>query len=216
MIRILLAGLLGCIISSLLSWQLPAQTDTGRRYHEIQKDLRQLLTLEATTTTESVRLAAVCEMLPLYREIASDTRRLTSPTLERYRIQLRSRLLQVQARLKRQLARDKNNPPRSASLAEATTNALIDQMSLVGASAGGPAQLFSSRGAFGGAAVRPDYGQALVELIQSTIEPDFWDIRGGPGTIVYYAPLHALVVRATSEVHHKIGGAVKVIRQVGN
>ena len=85
-----------------------------------------------------------------------------------------------------------------------------------GAAAGGPAQLFRSRGAFGGAAVRPDYGQALVELIQSTIDPDFWDIRGGPGTIVYYAPLHALVVRATSEVHHKIGGAVKVIRQVGN
>ncbi len=216
MIRILLAGLLGCIISSLLPWQLPAQTDTGRRYHEIEKDLRQLLTLEATAPSESERLATVCEMLPLYREIASDPRRLTSPTLERYRIQLRARLLQVQARLKRQLARDKNNPSRSASLAEATTDALIDQMSLVGASAGGPAQLFSSRGAFGGAAVRPDYGLALVELIQSTIEPDFWDVRGGPGTIVYYAPLHALVVRATSEVHHKIGGAVKVIRKVGN
>ena len=216
MIRILLAGLLGCIISSFLPWQLPAQTDTGRRYHEIEKDLRQLLTLEATAPSESERLATVCEMLPLYREIASDPRRLASPTLERYRIQLRARLLQVQARLKRQLARDKNNPPRSASLAEATTDALIDQMSLVGASAGGPAQLFSSRGAFGGAAVRPDYGLALVELIQSTIEPDFWDIRGGPGTIVYYAPLHALVVRATSEVHHKIGGAVKVIRKAGN
>ena len=216
MTRIPLAAILGCCISSLLPWQLPAQTETGRPYHEIEKDLRQLLTLEATAPSESERLATVYEMLPLYREIASDPRRLGSPTLERYRIQLRSRLLKVQVRLKHQLARDKNKPPRPASLAEATTNALIDQMSLVGAAAGGPAQLFRSRGAFGGAAVRPDYGQVLVELIQSTIDPDFWDIRGGPGTIVYYAPLHALVVRATSEVHHKIGGAVKVIRQVGN
>ena len=216
MIRIILAGLLGCVISTVLPWQLAAQTETARRYHEIEKDLRQLLTLEATTKSESERLATIYEMLPLYREIASDPRRLASPTLERYRIQLRSRLMQVQARLKRQLARDKNNPSRPVSLAEATTNAVIDHMSLVGASAGGPAQLFSSRGAFGGGPVGPDYGLALVELIQSTIQPNFWDVRGGPGTIVYYAPLHALVVRATSEVHHKIGGAIKVIRKVGN
>jgi len=214
--RIILAGLLGCVITGVLPWQLAAQTETGRRYHEIEKDLRQLLTLEATTQSESERLATIYEMLPLYREIASDPRRLASPTLERYRIQLRSRLMQIQARLKRQLARQKDSPSRAMSLAEATTNALIDQMSLVGASAGGPSQLFSSRGAFGGAAVGPDYGLALVELIQTTIQPDFWDVHGGPGTIVYYAPLHALVVRATSEVHHKIGGAIKVIRKVGN
>ena len=106
--------------------------------------------------------------------------------------------------------------PLATSLDEANTNAGIDQMSLVGASAGGPSQLFASKGAFGGAERAPDYGLALVELIQTTIEPDSWDVHGGPGTIVYYAPLHALVVRATSEVHHKIGGAVKVIRQVGN
>ena len=216
MIRIFSAGLLACTASMLLGSQLTAQVEGGRRYHEIEKDMRLLLKLEATAATETERVATIYEMLPLYREIASDPRRLASPTLERYRIQLRSRLLQVQARLKRQLAREKSSAARAPSLADATTDAIIDQMSLVGASAGGPSQLFSSRGAFGGAAVRPDYGQALVELIQTTIQPDFWDVNGGPGTIVYYAPLHALVVRATSEVHHKIGGAVKVIRQVGN
>ena len=216
MIRILPVGLLVCTASVFLGSQLTAQDESGRRYHEIEQDMRLLLKLEATAATEADRVATIYEMLPLYREIASDPRRLASPTLERYRIQLRSRLLQIQARLKRKLAREKSGPPRPVSLAEATTDALIDQMSLVGASAGGPSQLFSSRGAFGGAAVRPDYGLALVELIQTTIQPDFWDVNGGPGTIVYYAPLHALVVRATSEVHHKIGGAVKVIRKAGN
>jgi len=216
MIRIFLAGLLGCTAFLLLGSPLTAQDQNGRRYHEIAQDMRLLLTLEATTTNEAERVATIYEMLPLYREIATDPRRLASPTLERYRIQLRSRLLQIQARLKRKLAREKNGPPRPVSLAEATTDAIIDQMSLVGASARGPSQLFSSRGAFGGAAMGPDYGLALVELIQTTIQPDFWDVHGGPGTIVYYAPLHALVVRATSEVHHKVGGAIKVIRKVGN
>ena len=216
MIRIYPAALLACASVLLPAFELDAQQPGGRRYHEIEKEMRLLLRLEATATSEPQRVAVIYEMLPLYRELASDPRRQASPTLERYRIQLRSRLLQIQARLKRQLAREKTGPRQPPSLAEAATDALIDQMSLVGASAGGPSRLFSSRGAFGGAAVRPDYGLALVELIQTTIEPDFWDVRGGPGTIVYYAPLHALVVRATSEVHHKVGGAVKVIRQAGN
>ncbi|MDP7204774.1 MAG: hypothetical protein QGH11_04355, partial [Pirellulaceae bacterium] len=65
MTRNLLVALLGCSISSLLPCQLPAQTETGRRYHEIEKDLRQLLTLEATAQSEQERLATVYEMLPL-------------------------------------------------------------------------------------------------------------------------------------------------------
>ena len=216
MIRLFLSGLLVCVFSGVAEAQDAEQPGTPRRYHEIEKDLRELLKLEATAITKSERVAAIYEMLPLYREIRYHPRRLTSPTLERYRFQLRSRLLQIQKRLKRELARQAQESPRATSLAEATTNAVIDQMSLVGASAGGPSQLFASKGAFGGAARPPDFGLALVELIQATIEPDSWDVHGGPGTIVYYAPLHALVVRATSEVHHKIGGAVKVIRQVGN
>ncbi|MBM3999581.1 MAG: hypothetical protein FJ297_08605 [Planctomycetes bacterium] len=49
-------------------------------------------------------------------------------------------------------------------------------------------------GALGGGA--GDYGRDLVNLIQRTIDPDYWDVHGGPGTIVYYQPLHCLVVRA--------------------
>ena len=51
-----------------------------------------------------------------------------------------------------------------------------------------------------------DYGPALVNLIKTTISPEFWDINGGPGVIVYYPPLRLLVIRATSEIHHQIGG----------
>ncbi len=50
----------------------------------------------------------------------------------------------------------------------------------------------------------PDYGPELVDLIQRVISPDSWDIVGGPSTIVYYAPLRAIVVRGTLETHENL------------
>jgi hypothetical protein len=55
----------------------------------------------------------------------------------------------------------------------------------------------------------------LVDLIERTINPAFWDVVGGPGTIFYYAPLQCLVVRATTEVHENLGGFVGNVRAVG-
>jgi hypothetical protein len=69
--------------------------------------------------------------------------------------------------------------------------------------------------AFGGAAVPPDFGPDLVALIERTINPSFWDVAGGPGTVIYYRPLHCIVVRATSEVHGQIGGLVGDLRAAG-
>jgi hypothetical protein len=51
-----------------------------------------------------------------------------------------------------------------------------------------------------------DEGEALVELIRSTIAPDTWDTAGGPGTIYYWKQWQVLVVRQTEEVHWLIGG----------
>jgi hypothetical protein len=208
------ASLLAMLVPSALLAEPPSKESEPRKYHEIYNDMRTLLKMEATAASDAERVAVIHEMLPLYRELATDPRLALSPTLQKYRIQLRSRLMLIQARLKRQLARRPEQAVRS--LADLTTDAVADQLSLVGSTAGGPGRLFAAKGAFGGGARRPDYGQALVELIQNTIAPDSWDVRGGAGVIVYYAPLHCLVVRATSEVHHRIGGAVGVLRKVGN
>ncbi|WP_442509823.1 hypothetical protein SH528x_001421 [Novipirellula sp. SH528] len=54
----------------------------------------------------------------------------------------------------------------------------------------------------GGAAA--DNGWQLVELIERVVAPEFWDTRGGAGTIHYYAMRRVLVVRATSDVHEQI------------
>jgi len=61
----------------------------------------------------------------------------------------------------------------------------------------------------------PDYGQQLVELIQRTIAPASWDVSGGPGTIHYWRPGRALVVRQTDEVHERIGDMLKQLDRAG-
>lgn len=53
-----------------------------------------------------------------------------------------------------------------------------------------------------------DRAAELIALIQTTIEPDHWDINGGQGSIRYFPGLHLLVVRASQDVHYQIGGAI--------
>jgi general secretion pathway protein D len=48
-----------------------------------------------------------------------------------------------------------------------------------------------------------------VELIQRTIAPSTWDVNGGPGTIRYWRPGMALVIRQTSEVHDDVADFLK-------
>ena len=58
----------------------------------------------------------------------------------------------------------------------------------------------------------PDTGWELVELIQRIIDPDFWDSRGGPGSIRYFAMRKVLVVRATTDVHEQVRDLLMALR----
>jgi hypothetical protein len=194
-----------------------------RAYHELRRDLDQLLRDEAGAKDYAQRSAAVHAIAALYGEIVRDPRLKTSPTLQQYKARLWRRLVDVKEDLKRQAAqrerlrersmpRDELERLREAEAAAAGESQLLaDQLALVGYSLGGPAQVFAAGGgAFGGAPV--DHGAELVRLIEHTIAPDFWDTNGGPGSIFYYAPLHALVVRATDDVHGSVSGLVDGLR----
>jgi hypothetical protein len=62
-------------------------------------------------------------------------------------------------------------------------------------------------------AARPtDFGPELVELIEAVISPSTWKINGGNGAIVYYSPLHVLVVSAPDEVHAQVGGVLRQLQ----
>lgn len=52
----------------------------------------------------------------------------------------------------------------------------------------------------------------LIRLIRSVIAPESWDVNGGDNSIQFYAPLNVLVVRASGEVHHQIGGVLPALK----
>ncbi len=162
-----------------------AQVREERSYHEIRQDMHKLLRQEAVTQQRDQWRGVVVRLAELYGEIVRDKRLPASDTLSAFRVQLRSRLLKIQKRLERDLAARED---------------------------GSQHDVTNSPGAAGGAALA-DYGGALVELIQRTIAPEFWDVNGGPGTIVYYRQWQALVVRATGDIHEKIGGTVEDLRK---
>ena len=201
-----------------------------RRFHEIDKDIQSAFRQEALAKTSDEKVAAVRLLVELHREIVGDTRFFTSDVLKEYRGKVASRLLKVKLELKAKLAREQKRggkagkpavaadsaEPADSPVADEATAAFGSSLALVGNSSGGPVQfLLPSGRAAGGAAgggVVGDYGQDLVDLIQRTISPRFWDVNGGPGTIVYYRPLHCLVVRATGEIHGQVGGLADGLR----
>lgn len=66
-----------------------------------------------------------------------------------------------------------------------------------------------------GRADSDDAGPALVELIQKTIAPGHWASQGGPGTIYYWRPGRALVIRATQQTHEHIQDVLRQLQQAG-
>lgn len=190
----------------------------GRPFHEIQREVAHLLKAESQAKEPAAQGAVVRQMCALHGEIVSDARYATSDVLKQYRGQLWSRLTKVKTALKRQQGRDAGSKvviesqggiAAADELTQAAMASLAESLALFDRAQSGPAQWV----ALGGGPVGGDFGPDLVELIERTIEPSFWAAAGGPGTIVYFQPLQCLVVRATSEVHGKVGGVVGDLRK---
>jgi hypothetical protein len=192
----------------------------ARPFHQIHAEITELLRSEAAAAEAGEHYRIVRRMCALHGEIVSDPRYSMSDTLAAYRTKLWSRLRRVQTDLKRELAKEEPQKSRQqAEPAAASANplslvaaeSLSESLALLGEAQGGPGFLV----ALGGRAGPADHGPELVDLIERTINPAFWDTNGGPGSIYYYAPLHCLVVRATSEVHAKLGATVEGLRAAG-
>ena len=214
--------ILAVCLAALVAPAAAADDSDARPYHTIHGEISDLLKREAQAKNLAARAPVIRQMCALHREILKDDRYSTSDTLEEYRLRLWSRLRRVQTDLKQQLARsgDRDDKQAAADLATlaaadpeslAAADALAGSLSLMDQSQGGPSYALG----FGGPALNDDYGDELVALIEQTINPMFWDTNGGPGTIVYYRPLLCLVVRATSEIHGTVGGALGGLRRAG-
>jgi len=200
------------------------ETNELPKHIEYSRQISAAIKAEATAKTDADRIEAVRKMARLYTDLKRDPRLPESEKLREYKARLWGRLTFVKKRWEREISRlerelgakpTANNVDQEAIV---SAKSISDGLDLVAATMGGPAAILASgvetqahHDALGGAA-RLDFGRELVDLIESTIAPDFWDVNGGPGTIVYYAPLHALVVRATGEVHDEIGGVISDLR----
>lgn len=186
---------------------------TPRLITQMDLQISAALKREALAKDLKNRGAAIRELCELHREIVSDSRLETHDKLKELRAKIWSRLVRAKTDLKKQLAKAGKPQPTEAEeeALQTATNSLAAAYSLADYSVGGSGGLVAR----GGAAQTEDNAQQLIELIQRTINPDSWDINGGPGSIFYYSQLQCLVIRATSEVHEGIGGVVGGLRAAG-
>jgi hypothetical protein len=186
------------------------QTINGTRsLNAIRKDVSATLKQHSLAEQTAEKARAAHHLVELHREITSDARFAENSLLQEQRGKVWSRLLQIRDEIQRRLAKEKRLPKTAEQLEhEEFVRAIATQYDFAGQLAGGPTVLLAR----GGGAISYDYGDQLVELIQNTINPATWKDNGGQGTIVYYRPWMALVVRASSSVHEQLGGLLEDVR----
>jgi hypothetical protein len=193
----------------------PAAAPTPRSLAAIRTDVSDALRAEATTRRTGDNTPQVMRLVDLYLEMAGHPRRDTSPLLADLGQQVRLRLQTVRDQVKRRIPGNNSlakKSPKPATVDKAESRVLAQQVAPPGAAG-------AQRNAIGlGAAVtvgpsavaRPtDFGPELVELIEAVVSPATWRINGGNGAIVYYSPLHVLVVSAPDDVHTQVGGVLQ-------
>jgi hypothetical protein len=186
-----------------------------RSLSAIQDDLHAALRAEALTRRQGQNAPQIIRLVELYREMAAHPKRHDSRFLVRMGLRLRSRLEKVRDHIERHIARqDRNAKKKDAppALRAPETPVLAQQLAGPGVAAPAPGGQPAGAGAGAGAGGIIDYGPELVELIQATISPSTWDINGGNGSIVYFAPLRVLVVSAPGEVHGQVGDVLGQLR----
>jgi len=186
------------ILLPMVSHAQSVKETPQKSFKQYDEEISGWMVAEATATTSANHELAVIELTRIYSELVRDSRIRLSPTLNQYRVKIRARLMKVQRELEIRISRKLSPTDRSTSdkLQSSLERHLAGSTELTG----GARQFLAPRAG----ANMPDYGPHLVALIQRTIAPQFWDVNGGPGVIVYYPPLRILVVRATSRVHGQI------------
>lgn len=197
----------------------PAKAPTARSLTAIRTDVSDALRAEATTRRNGDNTPQVMRLVDLYLEMAAHPRRDTSPLLADLGQQVRLRLQTIRERIERRIP-EKNSlakkSPKPATVANKADDRVLAQQVPPAGAAGGRQNLVGQGVAVAvapNAAARPtDFGPELVELIEAVISPATWRINGGNGVIVYYSPLHVLVVSAPDDVHAQVGGALQQLQ----
>jgi hypothetical protein len=200
---------------------------TGRELLDAAREaLRHWAAVEDDRAEEAAR-----DFLVLFCELRRDDK-LARPQRDAMTIKVRGRLSKLatqigkRAAIARRLAGRKGAQARPATVDAAQQALVLAQQGIapgIGVGAGPAAAGMAAPGLggmmgggrFGGLNAAADYGQQLAELIQATIAPGSWDVNGGTGSIYYWQPGRALVIRASGDVHDDVGDALDQLRRAG-
>jgi len=168
--------------------------------------------------TDSEADAAAREFLALYQELQADDQ-LSRSQRQYFQNKVRMRLVRLSDQITLRIARQKRLAEAGARKPGGSTDAQGTAQDADSPGATSPDQMAGvapGGQAFGGGAFQtPDHGQRLVDLIQTVIRPETWDVNGGPGSIYYWYPGRALVIRQMDEVHEEIGDVLGQLRRAG-
>ena len=199
------------VAGSIAARSLADEKKPVRSFISYDKDISAFLRNEANAATEFEHAAAIRDLCTLAIEIRYDRRFERSVRMQGLMKKIRSRLDRIAKKEAKRINRERSDfdlLAQEVSVEDSIDDALSNNLELSGFASGGPLAFFSQTyGANGGGIIRAN-ADDLIRLIQSTISPSFWDVNGGVGSIHFYAPLNALVIRATEDIHYRIGGSI--------
>lgn len=190
------------------------QADGVREVSAIRREVSELLKSESAARDDAERGRQVLRMTEVYLEVVGDERFVTNPLLQAQKSKLHTRLIRIRDELKRdEVKRKRRMEERGDSEQEQAqreiAGSLAAHLQLASQTLGGPAAVFDS--ATGGGPI--DHADDLIDLITETINPSHWNVNGGSGSIMFYRPALALVVRASSEVQGRVGDLLGGLRE---
>ena len=203
-----------------------------KKVGDYRKDLKAFVK-QSKSKDDVVRYGAVLNLCLLHQEIVNDDRYDSNLQLQGFRAVAADRLKKCKKEIELQLLRDqraKKKQSRGATkvvqsgsdpeLTESSEftfqhyeNMIAQDMQSMTLLTGGPINLWKYTGNPAGPLC--DYGPELVNLIQNTIDPDFWRSNGGNGIIEYYQPLRIIVVGASSQIHDDMTDLLNTLRYNG-
>lgn len=108
-----------------------------------------------------------------------------------------------------------NNGFAAGQMMNPVNNNVLGQYHPLGGQSGFGGGSAASGGSGAGGAAFADF-QSLIDLIQTTIEPDTWEALGGNSTMREYAQNLSLVISTTSDVHDQITDLLESLRRLQN
>lgn len=188
--------------------------DGVREISAIRREVSELLKTESAARDDAERSRQVQRMAEVYLEVVGDERFVTNPLLQAQKSKLHTRLIRIRDELKREEVKHRRRADQRGDSAQEQAQreiagSLAAHLQLASQTLGGPAAVFD--GATGGGPI--DHADDLIDLITETINPSHWNVNGGSGSIMFYRPALALVVRASSEVHGRVGDLLGGLRE---